>query len=108
MIEILDTTLREGEQTPYVNFMPDEKLADELQTTRNKHVIMIRRLFYTEGAPVAYDVKYLLYSKGMPIVEKEIEQATFQEMVSSSMPNSTGAKAWATRAGTISRPWRMP
>lgn len=26
MIEILDSTLREGEQTPYVNFMVDEKL----------------------------------------------------------------------------------
>ncbi|AFM41748.1 transcriptional regulator [Desulfosporosinus acidiphilus SJ4] len=64
--------------------MPDDKLADELQTTRSKHVIMIRRLFYTDGIPVAYDVKYLLYSKGMPIVEKEIEQATFQEMVSNS------------------------
>ncbi|KGK91316.1 GntR family transcriptional regulator [Desulfosporosinus sp. HMP52] len=66
--------------------MPDEKLADELQITRNKHVIMIRRLFYTDGSPVAYDVKYLLYNKGMPIVEKEIEQATFQEMVANSLP----------------------
>jgi 2-isopropylmalate synthase len=26
MVEILDTTLREGEQTPYVNFLPDEKV----------------------------------------------------------------------------------
>ena len=26
MIEILDTTLREGEQTPYVNFTIDEKI----------------------------------------------------------------------------------
>ena len=26
MVEILDTTLREGEQTPYVNFMVDEKV----------------------------------------------------------------------------------
>ncbi len=26
MVEILDTTLREGEQTPYVNFLPDEKI----------------------------------------------------------------------------------
>ncbi|MDQ7092044.1 GntR family transcriptional regulator [Desulfosporosinus sp. PR] len=65
--------------------MPDEKLAGELQTTINKNVIVIRRLFYTEGKPVAYDIKYLLYSKGMPIVEKELEQATFPEMVSGSM-----------------------
>ncbi|EHQ90993.1 GntR family transcriptional regulator [Desulfosporosinus youngiae] len=65
--------------------MPDEKLAGELQTTINKNVIVIRRLFYTEGKPVAYDLKYLLYSKGMPIVEKEIEQATFPEMVSGSI-----------------------
>lgn len=66
--------------------MPDEKLADSLQITRNKNVIMLRRLFYTDGAPVAYDVKYLLYHKGMPIVEKEIAHATFPEMLSKSMP----------------------
>jgi len=65
--------------------MPDEKLAGELQTTKNKNVIVIRRLFYTEGKPVAYDIKYLLYSKGMPIIEKELEQATFPEMVSGSV-----------------------
>jgi len=62
--------------------MPDEKLADDLQITRKKNIIMIRRLFYTDGVPVAYDVKYLLYHKGMPIVEKEIEHATFPEMLS--------------------------
>lgn len=65
--------------------MPDEKLAGELQTTRNKNVVVIRRLFYTEGNPIAYDIKYLLYSKGMPIVEKEIEKATFPEIISGSM-----------------------
>lgn len=62
--------------------MPDEKLATDLQITKNKNVIKIRRLFYTDGVPVAYDVKYLLYQKGMPIVEKEIEHATFPEMLS--------------------------
>lgn len=66
--------------------MPDEKLVTELQTTKNKNVIMIRRLFYTDGAPVAYDINYLLYQKGMPIVEKEIEHATLPEMLSTSMP----------------------
>lgn len=72
--------------------MPDEKLAGELQISRNKNVIMIRRLFYTEGAPVAYDVKYLLYHKGMPIVEKEIEHATFPEMLSKAVPQFTQKK----------------
>lgn len=66
--------------------MPDEKLAADLHITRNKNVIVIRRLFYTDGAPMAYDVKYLLYQKGMPIVEKEIEHATFPEMLSRSVP----------------------
>lgn len=66
--------------------MPDEKLANDLQITKNKNVIMIRRLFYTDGAPVAYDIKYLLYQKGMPIVEKEIEHATFPEMFSQKVP----------------------
>lgn len=62
--------------------MPDEKLIDSLQISKNKNVIMIRRLFYTDGEPVAYDVKYLLYHRGMPIVEKEIQYATFPEMIS--------------------------
>lgn len=66
--------------------MPDDKLAGELQITRNRNVILIRRLFYTDGTPVAYDIKYLLYQKGMPIVEKEIAHATFPEMLSGSVP----------------------
>jgi len=65
---------------------PDEKLADTLQITKNKNVIVIRRLFYTEGDPVAYDVKYLQYHRGMPIVEKEIQYATFPEMISKETP----------------------
>ncbi|MGB9792930.1 MAG: GntR family transcriptional regulator [Thermacetogeniaceae bacterium] len=66
--------------------IPDEKLASELQTTRNKNVILIRRLFFTEGRPVAYDVKYLPYQKGMPVVEKEIERATLPEIMAKSIP----------------------
>ena len=66
--------------------MPDEKLVDSLRISKNKNVIMIRRLFYTDGEPVAYDVKYLLYHRGMPIVEKEIQYATFPEMISKSTP----------------------
>ena len=66
--------------------LPDEKLANDLQITKNKNVIKIRRLFYTDGEPVAYDIKYLPYYKGMPIVEKEIEHSTFPEMMAKGMP----------------------
>ncbi|NLN07868.1 MAG: GntR family transcriptional regulator [Firmicutes bacterium] len=69
--------------------MPDEKLADSLQTTRRKNLIAIRRLFFTDGNPVAYDVKYLLYHRGMPIVEKELQYATFSEILSKATPAFT-------------------
>ncbi|ABR48258.1 transcriptional regulator, GntR family [Alkaliphilus metalliredigens QYMF] len=61
--------------------MPDEKLINSLQIHQNKKVIRIRRLFYTDGEPMAYDVKYLLYHKGVPIVEQEIKHATLPEMI---------------------------
>lgn len=66
--------------------IPDEKLLNTLEINKNKNVIVIRRLFYTDGEPVAYDIKYLIYQKGMPIVEKEIEISSFPEMFSANMP----------------------
>lgn len=66
--------------------LPDEKLIKDLKISKNKSLVKIRRLFYTDGEPVGYDIKYLLYQKGMPIVEKEIEDATFPEMFSKGMP----------------------
>lgn len=61
---------------------PEDYLANLLQMSKSRNVIMIRRLFFNEGEPIAYDIKYLPYVKGMPIVEKEIEQATLPEMMS--------------------------
>ena len=66
--------------------MPDEKLADNLQISRRKNVISIKRIFYTDGDPVAFDIKFLLYYRGMPIVEKEIQEATFSEMLAKTTP----------------------
>lgn len=65
--------------------LPDEHLANNLQISKSKNVIVIRRIFFTDGEPVAYDVKYLPYQKGIPLVEKEIEVATFPEMMSKNM-----------------------
>ena len=57
--------------------MPDDELANSLQVTKRKNLIRIKRLFFTEGNPVAYDVKYLLYQRGMPIVEKKFSMPLF-------------------------------
>ncbi len=46
-----------------------------------KSFVMIRWLLYSDQKPVAYDVKYLPYDRGQPIVEKEIHYATIPEMV---------------------------
>lgn len=48
---------------------------------KQKSFVMIRWLIYSNKKPVAYDVKYLPYDRGKPIVEKEIRYATFPEMV---------------------------
>lgn len=61
---------------------PEEHLANLLKMSMSRNVIMIRRLFFNEGEAIAYDIKYLPYVKGMPIVEKEIEQATLPDMMS--------------------------
>jgi len=61
---------------------PTDNLLKSLNITGNKKVIVIKRLFFTDGDPVAYDLKYLVYHKGMPIVEKEIKHETFPGMVS--------------------------
>lgn len=61
---------------------PTLEIIFNLQIPENKRVVLIRRVFISEGNPVAYDTKYIPYNKGMPIVEKEIHYATFPEMVS--------------------------
>lgn len=43
--------------------------------------VMIQWIIYSDGKPVAYDIKYLPYGKGEPTVEKEIHYATFPEVV---------------------------
>lgn len=62
--------------------LPTAKLITSLNLSPSKKVIMVKRLFYSNGEQVAYDEKYLIYYKGMPVVEKEIKYATFPEMVS--------------------------
>lgn len=63
-----------------VKLAPPGKLNQQFGET-NKSFVMIRWLIYSDKKPVAYDVKYLPYDRGKPIVEREIRYATIPEMV---------------------------
>lgn len=60
---------------------PTLRIIFNLQIPENKRVVLIRRLMLSEGNPIAYDIKYIPYYRGMPIVEKEIHYSTFPEIV---------------------------
>lgn len=61
---------------------PDEKLKEELQVEEETRIVVIKRLLFSHQKPASYDVKYLLYDRGQPVVEKEIQYATFPELIS--------------------------
>lgn len=52
-----------------------------LEITQNKRVIVIKRSLIKYDIPIAYDIKYIPYHVGMPIVEREIHYATFPEIL---------------------------
>lgn len=52
-----------------------------LKTPDEQRVIKIQRLLRQEGSPIALDVKYIPYHRGLPIIEQEIRYATFPKMV---------------------------
>jgi len=60
---------------------PSYEVGFNLEIPENKHVIVVKRVFLSDGQVKAYDVKYIPYYRGIPIVEKEIRYATFPEMV---------------------------
>ncbi|MPW24599.1 UTRA domain-containing protein [Alkalibaculum sp. M08DMB] len=60
---------------------PNLETIFNLQIPKSKRVVVVRRLMYIDEVPVAYDIKYIPYYRGMPIVEKEIHYATFPEIV---------------------------
>ncbi|MBF7096542.1 GntR family transcriptional regulator [Alkalibacter mobilis] len=60
---------------------PTLEIIFNMQIPENKRVVLIRRVFLSDDNPVAYDIKYIPYYRGIPIVEKEIHYATFPEIV---------------------------
>jgi len=62
--------------------LPTAHLTNALNISSNRKIISIKRVLFSGREPVAFDQKYLIYYKGMPIIEKEIKYRTFPEMIS--------------------------
>lgn len=60
---------------------PDEVITAKLKLGPRIKVISILRILHSASEPVAYDVKYIPYEKGKPLVEEELHYATFPEIV---------------------------
>jgi len=60
---------------------PKPQVQDMLGLTENDKVIVLKRLLYTEKQLAAYDIKYMPYIKGKPLIEKEIQYIPFAKMV---------------------------
>ncbi|MDD3307063.1 MAG: GntR family transcriptional regulator [Acetobacterium sp.] len=78
------TTEKKGEEIRLIEVnvvKPTYEVGFNLEIAENKHVIVVKRVFVSDGLVKAFDVKYIPYYRGIPIVEKEIRYATFPEMV---------------------------
>jgi GntR family transcriptional regulator len=52
-----------------------------LSLPNEEKVIVIKRLLYSGDQPAAYDIKYMPYIKGKPLIEKELQYIPFAKMV---------------------------
>ena len=60
---------------------PSEEVAAALDVAPTQIVIEVCRIIKKRGTPVALDIKYIPYDKGLPILEGELDYAVFPEIV---------------------------
>ena len=59
---------------------PSKEVSAALEIASSQIVIEIRRIIKKRGVPVALDIKYIPYEKGMPTLEAEMNYAVFPEI----------------------------
>ena len=57
-----------------------EEIARRLSLSAGSIVVVARRLFYRDGAPVSWDEKFIPYERGMPTIEMNLNYAEFPEL----------------------------
>ena len=73
----------QGEMIDIDVITPEIEILYNLNLQLDDRVILIRRLYKCDEITVAYDEKYIPYTPGIPLIEKEINYATFPDIVAS-------------------------
>jgi GntR family transcriptional regulator len=60
----------------------DEETAAKLKVKPGRRVLRLKRLLYADGEPMVYDLKYLRYDPGQPILEAELEYMNLPSIMS--------------------------
>jgi GntR family transcriptional regulator len=80
-LEIIKGQNKESQLMEVDIVKPDAQLIYQLRISPDKRVVVIKHLLYADGKRVAFDIKYIPYFTGIPIVEKEINYMTFPEII---------------------------
>ncbi len=80
-LDFSDTPAGAGAKYLSIDVIPaGAELANRLEVEWGRMLVVTRRLLQIDGAPYAYDEKYVPYRKGEPIIEREIHYAQFPDM----------------------------
>ncbi|MBC3889366.1 UTRA domain-containing protein [Acetobacterium paludosum] len=82
-LDILIGSNKESQLMEVEIIKPTAELIYHLRVSPDKRIVVIKHLLYSDGEIVAYDIKYIPYFTGIPIVEKEINYITFPEIIAS-------------------------
>lgn len=77
---------------------PNSEVSDNLNIPENKLVVVIKRVFISKNQVKIFDVKYIPYCRGVPIVELVTGNTSFPEMVSKKKNSFTMTKKLNIRA----------
>lgn len=77
----------------------DEETARRLKLRSGQRVLLIKRLLLADGEPMAYDLKYLRYDRGRPILEGELEYLNLPGIMSHHSKDLPAESRFVVRVG---------
>lgn len=78
---------------------PNHEVCEHLKLQNNKFVVRIKRVYLNENRIKIFEITYVPYYRGMPVVEREINYSEFPEKVMAKKKMNTISKKLSIKAG---------